>query len=72
MAPSCAHNVRVPVAAIIAFLYIALWAAVRLGSDGATGRRDWPIWRIWLLGPATVLVLMCCLLLARLLLSSVC
>lgn len=69
MPPDHLGTVGIPVGAIVGFLSVALWGSIRRGIDDPVTRKNkWTILVIWLLGPATAIALMCCLLLAATLL----
>ena len=52
----------VPVGAMVTFLLIALMAATQRGARHGGGKRETRrVWNLWLLGPATVLSLLCAL-----------
>lgn len=55
----------VPVGAMVTFLLIALVAATQRGVRHGGGKRETRrMWNLWLLGPATVLSLLCALFIA--------
>jgi len=54
-----------PIGAVIAFLLVALRAALDARQHPLTGKRLRRAWMLWLLGPATVVCLLCAALILR-------